>query len=85
MTVTVPAALEPFVQRQMESGAFSSMEEVVAAGLHLLRQQQETWRDSALEKINIGWSQAKAGQLLSPEQARKSLSEMKATLPKTRR
>lgn len=78
MTVTLPATLETFVQSQLENGAFSSTEDVIAAGLQLLRQQEETWRASAREKIDEGWSQAKAGQFLTPEQARASLREIKA-------
>lgn len=85
MTVTVPSTLETFVQSQLESGAFTGPEEVVAAGLHLLRQQKATWRASACEKINEGWSQAKDGQFLTPEQARASLGKIKATLPQARR
>ncbi len=75
MTVTVPATLETFVQSQLESGAFSGPEEVIAAGLQLLRQQEETGRASVREKIDEGWSQASAGQFLTPEQASASLRE----------
>ncbi len=85
MTVTVPATLENFVQSQLENGAFSNTEDVVAAGLQLLRQQEATWGASSREKIEEGWSQSRARQLLTPEQARASLGALKATLPQARR
>ncbi len=82
MTVTVPASLENFVQSQLENGAFSNSEDVVAAGLRLLRQQEETWKTTARRKIDEGLSQAQEGQFLTPEQVRASLEDIKATLPR---
>jgi len=77
MTVIVPATLESFVQNQLDSGTFTSKEEVVAEGLQLLRRREEKWRASASGKIDEGWSKARAGQFLSPEQARSSLEKIK--------
>ncbi len=77
MTVTLPTALEPFVQRQLETGSFASAEEVVTAGLQLLLRQDEAWQTGAREKIDEGWNQAKAGELFTLEEARASLANVK--------
>lgn len=85
MVVTVPATLESFVQSQLQSGAFSSMEEVVEAGLELLRRQEETWKAAAREKIDEGWCQARAGESIGADEARALLGETKATWKQARR
>lgn len=78
MTVNVPATMESFVQRQLETGAFASTEDVVEAGLLLLSQKEEAWKASARAKIEEGWSQAASGQLLTPEETRASLAQEKS-------
>lgn len=81
MTVTVPAKLETFVRNQLENGVFASTDDVIAAGLQLLRQQEEAWGAAAREKIEAGWQQARDGRLVTPEQARASLREIKTGSP----
>lgn len=76
MTVSLPIPLEEFVRRKVVAGEFHSADEVVCEGLRLL-QKQEGWRGDARRKIDVGWAQAKSGQLHTPEQARENLAARK--------
>jgi len=63
--------LEEFVRRKVAAGDFQSVDEVVCEGLQLL--QQEAWNTSARNKIDVGWAEAKSGELRTPEQVQDSL------------
>ena len=41
-------------------------------------------KDEARQKINVGWEQAKAGQLRTPEQSQEILAERKAAWKSSR-
>jgi putative addiction module CopG family antidote len=77
VNVSLPTPLEEFIRRKVAAGEFHSADEVVCEGLRLL-QEQESWKAGAREKIDVGWEQAKAGQLRKPEEVRESLNERKA-------
>ena len=51
-------------------------------GVRLL-QQQETWKAEAQRKIDIGWDQAKSGQLRTPEEVRENLAARKEVWKKS--
>jgi putative addiction module CopG family antidote len=78
VNVSLPSPLEDFVRRKVAVGDFESVDEVVCEGLRLL-QQQEAWSAEARRKIDIGWEQAKSGQLHTPEQTRENLAARKET------
>ena len=77
MNVTLPTPLAEFVRHKVAAGEFHSPDEMVCEGLRLL-QQREQWKSDARSKIDVGWEQAKKGQLLSPRQLRANLSSRKA-------
>jgi len=83
MTVSLPALLEEFVRRKVVAGEFHSADEVVCEGLRLL-QEQEAWKGETRHKIDVGWEQAKSGQLRTPEQSREILVERKAAWKNSR-
>jgi len=76
MNVSLPIPLEDFVRSKVAGGEFQSADEVVCEGLRLL-QRQEQWKAEARSKIDLGWEQAKSGQLLTAEQVRNELTERK--------
>lgn len=78
MNVTLKPGFEEFVRRKVEAGDFRSAADVVSEGLRLLQQQDEPWAIDARAKIDVGWAQAKSGQLLSPEAVREDLVARKA-------
>ena len=83
MTVSLPTLLEEFVRRKVAAGEFHSADEVVCEALRLL-QEREAWRGEARRDIDIGWEQAKSGELHTPEQAQAILAERKAAWKSTR-
>ncbi|MEO6035814.1 MAG: type II toxin-antitoxin system ParD family antitoxin [Verrucomicrobiota bacterium] len=76
MTVSLPTPLEQFIRRKVAAGEFHSVDEVVCEGLRLL-QKKESWNAEAPEKMDLGWKQAKSGQLRTPEQAQENLAARK--------
>jgi len=79
MNVTLPAAAEEFIRRQVASGEFGSADEVVREGLRLLQKQDQQWSAEAGRKIDEGWTQAKSGLLRTPEQVRENLAARQET------
>lgn len=79
MNVTLQPADEAYVRRQMESGGFSSADEVIAEGLRLMQERDATWAAEARAKVEVGWSQAKAGFLSASEEVRERLALRKAS------
>ena len=76
MNVSLPEPLKKFVERKVAAGEFQSADEVVCEGLRLL-QQRETWNAEARHKIDLGWEQARSGQLSSPEEVAEHLAARK--------
>ena len=62
MSTHLPADLELFVQAKVRSGRFTSAEEVIAAGVRLLRQQEEAAEAQVLEGIRQGLDDMNAGR-----------------------
>jgi len=76
MNVILPTPLEEFARRKVAAGDFESVDEVVCEGLRLL-QLREEWNCEARAKIDVGWDQAKSGQLLSSDEVRENLASRK--------
>lgn len=76
MIVKLPTPFEEFVRLKVVAGEFESADAVVCEGLRLL-QQQEEWRAEAQRKIDVGWDQAKSGQLRTSEQLEENLNARK--------
>ena len=76
MNVNLPEPLKNFVERKVAAGEFQSADEVVCEGLRLL-QRREAWNAEARHKIDLGWEQARSGQLSSPEEIAESLTARK--------
>ncbi len=83
MTVSLPKPLAEFIHSKIDAGEFHSVEEVVCEGLRLL-QEQDSWKSEAAKKIDIGWEQAKSGQLRTPDVVRENLTERKEAWRKSR-
>ena len=80
MTLTLPSELQGFVEEKVKTGAFSSDAEVIRAAVTMMKnsdgeyEQQLKWLRDA---IDVGWDQAKAGQLLTPDEVWTRLEERK--------
>ena len=62
MNTHLPPDLEQFVEAKVRSGRFASPEEAIAAGVRLLRQQEEAEEARVLEGIHQGLDDMRAGR-----------------------
>ena len=62
MNTQLPADLEQFVLAKVRSGRFTSADEAIAAGVRLLRQQEEAEEVSVVEGIRQGLEDMHAGR-----------------------
>jgi len=62
MNTRLPQDLEQFVEAKVRSGRFMSADEAIAAGVRLLRQQEEAEEAGILEGIRQGLDDMRAGR-----------------------
>jgi antitoxin ParD1/3/4 len=62
MNTQLPADLEQFVLAEVRSGRFTSTEEAIAAGVRVLRQQEEAEESRVVEGIRRGVENMHAGR-----------------------
>jgi antitoxin ParD1/3/4 len=81
MVISLPPEVEMLVQRQVESGRYGSIEEVLLAGMHLLEQQQEEdeivqARLPELQRaVKIGWEASQRGEVIDGPTAMNQILE----------
>src|SRR6185312_4845836 len=68
MNLALKPDLQRFVETQLNTGRFRSAEEVVQAGLELLRDRQQQL-DHVREQLSEGLEQARRGELIDGEEA----------------
>jgi len=80
MQLTVPPDLEALVQKQLATGAFATVEDVIRRALETL-DAEESWtgeeRRALDEKIDGALEQVSAGKLYRPEEARQKLAALR--------
>lgn len=67
MNVTLQGESQRFIEEQLRAGRYPTAEDVVQAGLNLLRRRQAKLAE-VREKIAIGLEQARRGELLDGEE-----------------
>ena len=77
MHVKLPPAQEEFIHEKVAHGLFPSPDAVISEAINLL-QQHELWSKGAAGKIELGWSEAKSGQLLSEDTLIQEMNARKA-------
>lgn len=72
ITVTLPSDLKRFVESRVAAGEFDSTDEVIHAGLRLLKQGKQNQRKAILaelrDAIAVGLKQARRGELLDGDE-----------------
>lgn len=76
--ITLTADSEKYVRAKIDSGEYSTPEEIVDLALRILR--YEDWKKEVRRKIDEGWAQAKAGHMLTPEEVQENLAQRKAEI-----
>ena len=67
MNVSLTPELEQFIQSQLESGKFTSVDEVIAAGIKLLEERERIYKgrfEELKKEIMIGIEQLDRGEKL---------------------
>jgi antitoxin ParD1/3/4 len=62
MNTQLPEDLEQFVQAKVRTGRFTSHDEAIAAGVRLLRQQEEAEEARVLDGMRQGLDDVRAGR-----------------------
>ena len=87
MTVELTPASEALIQKRFQTGAFSSVEEVIERALELLS-AEEDWltdnRELIAAQIQEGWDEAERGELTDGETVRSEMQQFKDNWKKQR-
>jgi antitoxin ParD1/3/4 len=78
MNVSLTPELEQFIQTQIESGKYSSAEEVVTAGIKLLEERERIYKgrfEELKKEIEIGIEAAERGEVVDGETVFRELRE----------
>ncbi|MCW5939407.1 MAG: type II toxin-antitoxin system ParD family antitoxin [Fimbriimonadaceae bacterium] len=70
--VSVPEALDAYVEKMVASGEFSSYSEVVREAIRLLKRtdaEREQRRQSVIDRLGRGFEQAKTGLVVDRSEA----------------
>jgi len=88
MIVELKPEIEALIQKQLESGAFSSAEEVIERALEFL-EIRERWLaehpDRIAAQIQAGWDEAQRGELTDAEDVKAEMQQFKEDWKKQRR
>jgi antitoxin ParD1/3/4 len=88
MTVELKPEIEALIQKQLQSGVFSSAEEVIERALEFLS-AEEDWladkRDEIATQIQEGWDEAQRGELTDAENVRSEMRQFKEDWKRQRR
>lgn len=88
MTLELKPETENLIQRQLESGAYSSAEEVIERALAFLSAEAD-WladnHDQIAGQIQEGWDEAQRDGLTSEDQVRAEMQSLKEDWKKLRR
>lgn len=88
MTLELKPEIEALIQKRLQSGAFSSAEEVIERALEFLN-AEEDWladnRDQIAAQIQAGWEEAQRGELTDGENVRAEMQQFKEDWKKQRR
>ena len=69
MNITLSRELEQLVRREVDNGSYNSIDEVIEQALRLMLDHGCSL-EQLRGKIDRGFAQAEAGQLLEPDEAR---------------
>ena len=87
MTVELTPALEALIQKRLQTGAFSSVDEVIERALVFLS-VEEDWltdnREEIANQIQEGWDEAERGELTDGETVRAEMQQFKDDWKKQR-
>jgi antitoxin ParD1/3/4 len=78
MPITLPPELEQFIQIQVASGKYASVDEVFLAGIKLLEERERLYQgrfEELRREVMVGVEEAEQGELLDAETVMSGLQE----------
>jgi antitoxin ParD1/3/4 len=78
MPITLPPELEQFIQIQVASGKYASVDEVFLAGIKLLEERERLYQgrfEELRREVLVGVKEAEQGELLDAETVISGLQE----------
>lgn len=78
MNITLTASLADFVRSKVETGGYSSEDEVIQESLRLWEQRESAWKKKVSEQIDQGLDDLQADRTLSPAESEAKMAEFKA-------
>jgi antitoxin ParD1/3/4 len=78
MPITLPPKLEQFIQNQVASGKYASVDEVFLAGIKLLEEREGLYQgrfEELRREVMVGVEEAERGELLEAEAVITELQE----------
>ena len=88
MTVEIKPEMEALIQERLQSGAYSSPEEVVERALEFVSAEEDWLAGNPREiaaQIQEGWNEAQRGELTDADQVRAEMGQFKEDWKKQRR
>jgi putative addiction module CopG family antidote len=88
MTVELKPEIEALIQKRLQSGAFSSAEEVIERALEFLSAEEDWLADNRGEiaaQIQDGWDEAQRDELSDGESVRAEIQQFKEDWKRQRR
>ena len=70
MPITLPPELEKFIQQQVISGKYASVDDVFLAGIQLLEERERLYQgrfEALRREVMVGVEEAERGELLDAE------------------
>jgi antitoxin ParD1/3/4 len=67
MQLAFPPEIEAFIQRQLKSGKYRNLMDLILTAIELLQQQEDVYRGRLLElqqDAQIGWEASQKGQVV---------------------
>ncbi len=84
MNISLTPELEEFIQSQVESGKYSSTEEVIIAGIKLLKEREKIYQgrfEELKREIAIGVEASERGEVIDGEVVFRQLEQKLQQLP----
>ena len=84
MNVSLTPELEQFIQSQVESGNYTSPEEVIIAGIKLLEERERIYKgrfEELRQEIMVGVEASERGEVVDSETVFSQLQQRKGWMP----
>ena len=86
MQLALPPEMEAFVQRQLSSGKYRNLLDLILAAIKLLQQQDDVYQGHLLDlqrDARVGWEDSQQGRVMDGPAAMAQIRSQQSRLPRT--